>query len=262
MSKYKIGVTEAGDAGLDLSWETRLDSVDGAVLVTKCISPAFLIAALGHKDKIIVHATFTGYGHTMVEPYAPSPCEEFDSILRLVKAGFPKERIVIRVDPIIPTAKGTMTALDAIKLFMEQGFSRYRISVIDMYPHVRGRFKRAGLPLPYGNNFSASDEQMARVDEMVRIAKTYWSDQNGDAPLRIEACAEPGLTEPIQCGCVSEYDLALLGLDDAQSNSAGYQRKDCMCYSGKTELLKHRQQCPHGCLYCYWKSKAQKEGSV
>lgn len=262
MSKYKIGVTEAGDAGLDLSWETRLDSVDGAVLVTKCISPAFLIAALGHKDKIIVHATFTGYGHTVVEPYAPPPCEEFDSILRLVKAGFPKDRIVIRVDPIIPTAKGTMTALGAIKLFMEQGFSRYRISVIDMYPHVRERFKRAGLPLPYGNNFSASDEQMARVDEMVRIAKTYWSDQNGDVPLRIEACAEPGLTEPIQCGCVSEYDLALLSLEDAKPDSAGYQRKGCMCYSGKTELLKHRQQCPHGCLYCYWKSNAQKEGSV
>lgn len=23
--------------------------------------------------------------------------------------------------------------------------------------------------------------------------------------------------------------------------------------AGKTELLKHKTRCPHGCLYCYWK---------
>lgn len=262
MAKYKIGITEAGDAGLDLSWEDRLESVDGAVLVTKCISPVFLKAALEHKEKIIIHATFTGYGRSVIEPYVPPSYEEFDAILQLVKNGFPKERIVIRVDPIIPTAKGTRTALGVIETFMDQGFSRYRISVIDMYPHVRKRFMQAGLPLPYGDNFLASKEQMARVDEMVRIAKTYWLNQNGYVPLRIEACAEPGLTEPIQCGCISEYDLALLGLMDNQPDSAGYQRDGCMCYSGKTELLRHRQQCSHGCLYCYWKSKKQEEGAV
>lgn len=39
MAKYKIGITEAGDAGLDLSWVNKLDTVDGAVVITKCISP-------------------------------------------------------------------------------------------------------------------------------------------------------------------------------------------------------------------------------
>lgn len=29
MPKYKIGITEAGDAGLDLSWANKLDTVDG-----------------------------------------------------------------------------------------------------------------------------------------------------------------------------------------------------------------------------------------
>ena len=255
MAKYKIGITEAGDAGLDLSWKERLESVDGAILITKCVSPSFLKAVLEHKEKIIVHATFTGYGRSVVEPCVPPPYEEFDAILQLVKNGFPRERIVIRIDPIIPTVKGTRTALGVIETFMDQGFSRYRISVIDMYPHVRERFKHAGLPLPYGDNFSASKEQMARVDEMVRIAKAYWEDQYRNIPLRIEACAEPGLTEPIKCGCVSEYDLILLGMEDDHPDSPGYQRKGCMCYSGKIELLQHRQQCPHGCLYCYWKSK-------
>ena len=148
MSQYKIGITEAGDAGLDLSWGERLSIVDGAVLVTKCISPGFLDLALKHKDKLIIHTTFTGYGRTVVEPCVPPPYEEYDAIIQLVKKGFPKERIVVRVDPIIPTLKGTRTALSAIETFMDQGFSRYRISVIDMYPHVRERFKLAGLPWP------------------------------------------------------------------------------------------------------------------
>lgn len=52
MALYRIGVTEAGDAGVDLSWEEKLDDVDAAVLVTKCVSPDFFDAALRHKDII------------------------------------------------------------------------------------------------------------------------------------------------------------------------------------------------------------------
>ena len=48
-------------------------------------------------------------------------------------------------------------------------------------------------------------------------------------------------------------NLALLGLDTSDVDSVGPQRPKCMCYSGKTELLAHKQRCPHGCLYCYWR---------
>ena len=173
----------------------------------------------------------------------------------LVKAGFPMERIVIRVDPIIPTEKGLSVAYRTMISFMEMGFQRYRVSVIDMYPHARSRFKEVGLPLPYGDNgFAPSKVQLSKVDDMLRQAKQFWEELNNGKTLRIESCAEPGLTEPIACGCISDYDLNLLGLsEDAKSNDVGYQRKSCMCYAGKTELLKHKTRCPHGCLYCYWK---------
>jgi hypothetical protein len=52
MPAYKIGITEAGDAGVDLSWVDKMGSVDGAVLITKCISPNFVDAAMKFKDKI------------------------------------------------------------------------------------------------------------------------------------------------------------------------------------------------------------------
>lgn len=105
MALYKIGITEAGDAGVDLSWVEKLDRVDAAVLITKCVSPDFFDAALEHKDRLIVHATITGYGHSALEPNVPTPYEEFAAIMELVKAGFPMEKIVIRIDPSSPQRK-------------------------------------------------------------------------------------------------------------------------------------------------------------
>lgn len=258
MARYKIGITEAGDAGIDLSWVDKLGTVDGAIVITKCVSVDFHDAVLANKDKLIVHATFTGYGGSALEPRVPDTYDEFDAIMTLVKHGFPKEKVVIRVDPIIPTTKGIDKAFRAIQTFMDVGFSRFRISIIDMYPHVRGRFKQAGLPLPYGQfNYQPTNEQVSAVDEMIKTASEYWRSLGNrelfNDELRIESCAEPELKNAIQYGCISAYDLNLLGLEPDGIDSHGFQRPNCMCYSGKTELLKHKERCPHGCLYCYWK---------
>lgn len=252
LAKYKIGTTEHGDAGLDLSWVSRIGRMDGAIVITKQVSPGFRDAVLANRNKLVVHATTTGYGGTVLEPNVPSLDEQLNAVVALVQAGFPKDRVVIRVDPIVPTAKGIRTAEGVIKAFMDAGFSRFRVSIIDMYPHVRERFRQAGLPLIYGESgFSPSKEQVQAVDEMLKAVSAYW--QFSDT-LRIESCAEPGLTNVIKCGCVSEYDLGLLGLsEDDEADSAGYQRPHCMCYSGKTELLKGKSRCGHKCLYCFWK---------
>lgn len=258
MAKYKIGITEAGDAGLDLSWKEKLGTVDGAVVITKCVSPAFYNAVLANKDRLIVHATITGYGHSVLEPNVPNPYDEFDAIMALVEGGFPKEKVVIRVDPIIPTPKGIDKAKKVITTFMDEGFSRFRVSIIDMYKHVKARFKEAGLPLPYGESgFVPNPKQARQVDEMLHEVTEYWqllvSQGVFSDKLRIECCAEPSLKNAVHCGCISAYDLTLLGLsEDTEVDNAGYQRPACMCYSGKTELLNHKQRCTHGCLYCYW----------
>ena len=261
MAKYKIGITEAGDAGLDLSWEDKLDSVDGAILITKRLSHEFFDAVLRHKDKVIVHATVTGYGKTVVEPNVPTSGWQLGSASALVKCGFPKEQIVIRVDPIIPTTKGCVRACNVMRTAILLGFNRFRISLIDMYPHVRERFSEAGLPIPYDGKFSPSKEDYGNVNAVVLACKMLYQGLLRPAKeLRIEACAEPGLFTDdrigvIQCGCISAYDLALLGLDADDADQAGHQRKNCLCYSGKVELLQTKQQCPHKCLYCYWRQE-------
>ena len=256
MARYKIGVTEAGDAGLDLRWESRLTEVDGAIVITKRITSDFFDAALLHKEKLIVHATVTGNGGTPIEPNVPTFEQSFVSVNALVRAGFSQEKVVIRVDPIIPDANHLLAAHKVISSFMGVGFTRYRVSIIDMYPHARKRFEHAGIPLPYGPaGFFPSKAQSNAVDEMLAEAKAQFGSLCGKGieTLRIEACAEPQLQNVIQCGCVSSYDLALLGLDASDVDNSGPQRKYCLCYSGKVELLSHRTRCQNGCLYCYWR---------
>lgn len=34
----RIGITERGDAGLDLSWQHKMDTVDGAIVITKYLA--------------------------------------------------------------------------------------------------------------------------------------------------------------------------------------------------------------------------------
>ena len=205
MAKYKIGITERGDAGIDLSWVEKLDQVDGAVVITKIITDGFRDAVLKNKDKLILHLTVTGYGGTVLEKNVPTMEESFALAKELVDKGFPKEKIVIRVDPTIPTKKGVALARKVITTFLATGFHRFRVSVIDMYPHVIERFQKAGLPSPYpGSRMSPTDDQMDLVDEMFfELADSF---EPGVGSMRIECCAEPHLVFPVQCGCISAYD--------------------------------------------------------
>ena len=268
MAKYKIGITEHGDASLDLSWVDRLPEVDGAVLVTKEISHGLRDAVLANKEKLILHATTTGYGGTVLEPYVPPYHENLNHVLDLVNCGFPADHVVIRIDPIIPTEKGLALAFNVFKDAIDLGFTRFRVSIIDMYDHVCNRFVDAGLPLPYGYKvFQPSKKQIAAVDDMLTEVRRYYC---GKEPfdgfkrydtkeikdvlrnLSIECCAEPELKNAQHCGCISDKDLELLCLEN-DDDGIGYQRKHCMCYSGKVELLKSKHPCGHQCLYCFWK---------
>ena len=245
----KIGITERGDASRDFSWVNKLDKIDGAILITKNITDKFIEAVLPYKDNVILHATVTGYGHTKLEPHVMHWKKSLTQIQKLIELGFDKDHIVLRIDPIIPTDKG-ITLFDEVFLSgYRLGLRRFKISVIDMYPHVRDRFTEAGIKLPYGENFTASDEQFAMLDKIIANIRFTYSD------ACIECCTEPKLQNPVKIGCVSNKDVEILGLELQDKNKAGYQRSGCLCLSCKTELLNNKYRCPNGCLYCYWKDR-------
>lgn len=250
--RLRIGITEQGDGGLDLRWKDKINTVDGAIIITKNLNDDVINQLLKYKDKVILHCGCTGLGSTVYEPNVPEYKWQLNQLAKLLHFGFDPSHVVLRIDPILPTKEGlyhVKLVLDQFKHMQNENpamacINRIRISVMDTYPHVRQRFKNAGINLPYGENFYAPYTMMHDVTELLN---TF--------PYQYETCAEPYLNSPniIQTGCVSEKDLAILGLqsDTGYTNPQG--RKGCLCLSCKTELLSCKHPCGHKCLYCYWK---------
>lgn len=113
-NNLKIGITEAGDAALDFSWVSKINNVDGVILITKNLTDKLIDEIMKHKNKIILHATCTGMGGTCIEPNVPTYMYQLEQVSKLIATGFPAEKITIRIDPIIPTNKGLQTAQKVI----------------------------------------------------------------------------------------------------------------------------------------------------
>jgi len=127
-----------------------------------------------------------------------------------------------------------------------QAFMRCRVSVVDLYPHVKQRLTAVGYKVFY-DNFTAPDAVFRRVDAL--LAPYYHT-------FTFEACADPKLLpyNILECGCASYKDLGILGVDDKEyGQPEKKQRAECKCLAKKQILDVKPRRCPHGCLYCFWK---------
>ena len=244
----RIGITERGDPSIDFSWVKKMDKMDGVILITKNLTDKVIEEATPYLDKMIFHVTCTGYGQTVLEPNIPEVEKQLQQAQKLLSAGVPVERVVIRIDPIIPTVKGLKRAQGVFEKAAQLGFVRFRVSLMDAYAHVGERFRENGLNHPYGGAFTAPRDMIKNADELFAKVKELYP------KITIESCAEGLLTNTLRTGCVSHKDFSLLGLSMDNVDDAGYQRKGCLCCSAKTELLAEKKQCPYKCLYCYWKN--------
>ena len=228
----RIGVTEKGDAGLDYAWMNKARNYNGVILITKYLSYNFIEQA--SKINAIVHATITGHGDSIYEPKVPSFLISKIQFMHLVNKLGP-EKVVLRIDPIIPTDSGIAKAIYVYQELYEKlgKKTRVRISFLDNYSHTKERFTKVGLkPLEYFFH--------APIELREKIA-SYFPDA--------EICGEPGM----KCvGCVSEKDLKIFGIT-AEIKIGGWQREECRCLAYKAEMLDNKRQCRGGCIYCYWK---------
>lgn len=236
---FKVGITERGDAGLDFSWEEKLDKMGFSILITKSINDTFInkvIAAYNKGHKIIVHVTCTGFGATVIEPNVKNYKWTKKQLNKLIEKGFPIKNIVLRIDPIIPTEKGIKNVLWLLYEFKDTSVKRVRYSFLDLYPHVKKRFKKANIALP-----TITENMKLKCLKKFEIYEKYYE---------FEACAE---NTKHKLGCVSYKDFDILEISrDLISSKRKNQRTTCLCVSNKTELLSSKHKCSHGCLYCYW----------
>jgi len=245
----KMGITESGDAALDLSWKRWvIDEGKPAILITK--DPALLLNKVPDlfNYPVILHATITGYGGTLMEPNVKSPEYMIESMSKYLDN---KDKIVIRVDPIIPSDSFLDKSLKVIESCASIGFTRYRISFMDYYYHIRDRlsmnYKYSEISKELYKVYSGSlhaplDLRNSVLDKIRSILTTECS---------LEICGEPNMTNT---GCISKYDFDILGLDYGDRFITNhYQRSTCKCLKCKTELLSNKHPCSHNCIYCYWK---------
>lgn len=66
----KIGITERGDAGVNLDWKPWVAEGKPAILISK--NPGRVFHHLNKGDNVIVHCTITGFSGTILESRVPS----------------------------------------------------------------------------------------------------------------------------------------------------------------------------------------------
>lgn len=255
-----IGITEAGDAGHDFSWVEALKSnkVEMAIVISKSLNERLIEELNRFPDRIIFHHTVTGYGGTILEPNVPPVTESLKMFRRLAETKYITDsvggfnKVVLRVDPIIPTQKGIQQARDVLNLYSDTGICRVRFSIIDMYFHVKKRFLKAGLILPFQGRFT-DNPNMIRSFMHDYLADYYAP----DGPCScINTCGEDS---PVAQGCISLYDISVLEKDIPYIPRESRIRPFCLCPANKLEILsgKMKGSCPNQCLYCYWKRQGE-----
>lgn len=252
----KIGVTETYDPCFDYSWVDNLK--DANIIITKNLTDRMIEELVKHKNKCILHFTVTGWGGTEIEPNAPTWQQSYVQFRKLIDLGFPIEQFVLRVDPIIPNNYGLHLLSEILNTFICIGKIRCRISILDLYRHVKDRFqdlsKRTNwdpiYKLPWWS-WNIPDPIARKVLDVLKIYAHNYD---------FSACAEPifKVIDPSQdiikqIGCVSQTDLDLLGIHE-QVEGKSSQRPTCLCCANKIQIIKRKPgRCPHGCIYCYWK---------
>lgn len=248
MSKQfiRFGITERGDVAFHEDWiqSMRAGTVQAAILISKGLpTPKGKEAVAAMKDRIVFHATTTGYGGTVLEPGVKPYALRLAELCGFCReTELPKDHVVVRVDPIIPTLEGVEVAEKVVRLAFAMGFRRFRYSWMDVYGHVIQRFQNAGLQVPP----SIRDADPMVVAGFVDAFCSFYEKMGAS----FESCAE---LNRHQAGCISKKDFELCGLDPTAAMGKSGQRAACMCCGNKTELLHHKGRCPHNCLYCYWR---------
>ena len=187
-----------------------------------------------------------------MEPNVPDYKQQLAQMKKLIESGFPASRMVLRIDPIFPTEKGVKRVSEMLNYYHSLGLPeneiRYRISIVDEYPHVRERYKKLGFTPMYGGSFYPSDDQRNLVGNAL-----------SEYPYQFDTCAEDILAYKFPAtfrikGCISTEDLQIMGIKyDGTFPENPQGRNGCHCLACKTELLTPRKKCPHNCLYCFWK---------
>jgi DNA repair photolyase len=212
------------------------------VLYTKAPVPIEVLT-LSNKNFALSY-TITGWGGTWLESCVPSPdkmIKSFNGSAQLLK-----DRISLRVDPIIPTEEGFEKSLSVIKQIAHP--TRIVTSILQLYANHDKMAKKLGIDMELytvraGRALFVQKEIAKKWIDMVHKAQPWTKG-------RIQMCGMPYEIEgSVHTGCVDDKLLKLIGITDYDKVAPGKQRPGCKCVITKKQLI--MGSCPHRCIYCY-----------
>lgn len=205
---------------------------------------------LAHKTTTIFHATITGWGGTDVESGVKPWREALDRVNAFVADGFPKDHVVIRVDPILLSKEGLERAKEVMTAAVEEGYKNIKYSWCDVfYKHAQARFQVIGMMVPA--NVQTTAGQTMKEDMMsfiLSLEKEYG--------VHFSSCAETPKSNPHYEGCCGKWAFEKCGFSASDVVGNATQRGDCACGANKVELIPYSEisKCPHKCVYCFCKN--------
>ncbi len=247
----RVGITETGDPAFDLDTFDNL-CPNANIIITKRLTDALVTKLAEHRGNCILHLTVTGWGSSTIEPLVPTAEHSRKQLEKLLAAGFPVRQVVLRIDPVILSEEGRERLGHVLDLFAGSRITRYRVSFLDMYNHVKERFTQAGIAIPPDHTSFHAPLRIRR--QAIRELQARGEKEG----FTVEACGEPQIES---VPCISQKDIDILGKTDTVhlGGSAG-QRRGCSCPANKIQILTRRAgRCRNACLYCYWKGEPAKD---
>lgn len=253
--EYEIGINRKADASTDMSIFTKLKPIFNVLITRDLSSQLFYNNLLKYKAKIILHVIVTGFGATPMEPYTPHPRFTFLRLNQLIRDGFPKEQIVLRIDPVIPNKMGLEAFELVLNIFQRLKIKRcrYKLFLCNDKILLRQNWQYLnihGFPNPYYNEIenkvykSASKYHRKLVNDIIEKYSSIYD---------FESCDRDDIfnTEH-QLGCVSFKDLNVLGINEVDLLPNYKNKKNCLCPVNVVELIdiKTNKQCALKCLHC------------
>lgn len=258
--EYEIGINREIDASADLTIFQRLKPIMNVIITRDITNQLFVNELLKHKHNIILHIIVSGYGSTPLEPYTPHPRTIFRAIQLLLAAGFPKEQIVLRIDPVIPNEQGCRGLELVLDIFAKLRIKRCRIRMLKMNKNILGRVQWTYITSfcnfsnPYYNeleNKVYAGPSKAHMSRIYQILKKYESIYEFESCMRGFFKDFPGIPD---LGCVSFKDFNVLGVKDADILKDFEKSDGCSCPVNAKELSNNRTQCRLKCVHCVHKT--------
>lgn len=251
--KAHVGITEGYDPHFSDSWFLLDDFADFSIIVSKGLpTKKGQERMLTNPQRYIFHAGMTGMGGSVNEPNVKPWKEQLTAVEDFVQRGFPRDHVVIRIDPIMPAKRGIELAKEVATAAFEKGFKVFRYSFMDAYAHVQKRYAEKSV-----SDLLTSDRIKAQKEQAEKAMHIWFDfcDAMEAKGCQFFTCAE-GWIAPTHhvVGCVSGRDFDLCGIPRSRMfGTTSKQRSSCECDGSKFELMPHlKVRCPHKCTYCFW----------